>query len=1106
MLSSRLLGGVAAVSLALVCASQAQAQQTDATLRGSIVDASGAPVSGATITILDTRTNAVSSARTSAQGNFAKTNLRVGGPYAVTVTAPGFEAAQVNIGSLTIGSNAPITLSLDGATRETIVVTATAGSGAIDIANGAGTVFSAEDIADTPTIDRDLTSILELDPLVSVSGSSGELGVISFGGIEPRLNGFVVDGALIGDKFKLEEAFYPTLRQPVSIDVLEAAAATFSEYSVLTTGAQGGLVNTVTKSGSNEFDGTLYYRFGDDRLTGNRPFGEKVFGNEFEETDYGLTVSGPIVKDKLFFVFNYEDFEANTPVIEDFSTAELAVFEQVRQAFLTATDAAGNLRYGGFDPGVKSNIASDTTTSERTFLKLDWLITDNHRASAWYLKAKDARLQNTDGLDFLFPTAFYDKTVDMDLYHGQLTSDWTDALSTTFRVIYKQQDTGQIPRTEVSGGATTFPTFVVEGTGLGNDVAAGPDPFRQANTFEDEQLQVFGSADYVMGNHILTFGGEYQDYELDNLFGQSCRGEYTFSSIADVLAGNAEVFYLNTPTNSCADRRAQWGYQKLDLFAQDEWQVTPDLSINYGVRYERYSTDDEVPPQGNFAAEYGANTSGDLDGLDVIQPRFGFDWNAPYETRVQGGVGLFSGGDPVVWFSNAYSPLASIGTGDVTDYADFLNVPAALQAQAAANAGPFNYDHIDPGFNIPSLWKASISADKLFDLPVLGPDWLLGVQVAYSQVQDSAAFINRAQIASEIVDPALSAQVAANTGVAPDGRPIYADARSTGDAIQLTNTDEGSSFSVSLAAEKEWDNGVSFYGAYTFTDSERLLPGSSSRHISNYRSLVTTDRNSAAPAGTSVFEVEDRFVFQTKFERDFIANLETQVVLKGVFESGPVSNAGYAYPSSNNRIFGRAAGGSPFSGVDQLYVPMLAPAGQGLFDDPKVIFANGADEAAVFSTLRDLGLLSDAGGVVEKNGLRGPWNQRFDLGFSQELPGIPGAEKWVGDNQLRLTVDIFNVANLLNDEWGTQYDDAQFDSLSPVSARLVTAATADAFRNGTLTNALSDNFLSTSAGGQLCKQATDCVYVYDTGFGGEPFQRDLEDSVFKIRVGLRYEF
>ena len=1122
MAFNRFMGGAAASVLAVVCAYEAQAQITSAQLRGSVVDASGAPVAGASVTIVDTRTNAASAATTSDEGNFFRPNLRVGGPYTLTVVAEGFQGEQVNIGSLAIGSNDPVVISLDSAARETIVVTGQLIE-TIDINNGVGSVFTAEDIADTPILDRDLSNIIELDPFASITGDSGELGVISFGGIEPRLNGFVVDGALIGDKFKLEEAFYPTLRQPVSLDVIEAASATFSEYSVLAAGAQGGLVNTVTKSGTNEFDGNIYYRFGNDSLIGDESDGREVPTGDFEETDYGFTVGGPIIKDKLFFLVNYEDFEAETPVIGNLTDDELAVFEEIRQAFLTATDEGGNLRYEGFDPGVKTNTANDVTTSERLFLKLDYLLNDSHRLSGWYLKAEDGRLQNTDGLDYLFPSAFYDKTVDIDLYHGQLTSDWTNNLSTTFRFIYKEQVTGQTPRSELlDDGSTRFPTLLVADERLGDTAEAGPDPFRQANAFEDEQLQLFGSANYILGDHLLMFGGEYQDYELDNLFGQFCRGEYEFGSIQDVLDGNAGVSYQNTPTNDCGDRTAAWGYQKLDLFAQDTWQINPDLSINYGFRYERYSSDDEVPIQGNFPAEYGAETAVGVDGLDIIQPRFGFDWNAPYDVKVQGGFGLFSGGDPVVWFSNAYSPLPTLAFGGVTDYSGFTNVPQALQDQAATNVGPFNYDHISPTFDIPSLWKASVALEREFDFGRFGDGWLLGTQLVLTEVEDGAAFINRAQLADSIADADLAASVAANTGVAPDGRPIYADARSTGDAIALINSGEGESFAVSFDVEKDWDFGLTFYGAYTYTDADRLIPGSSSRHISNYRSLVTTDRNSAGPSGTSVFEVQDRFVFQTKYEREFVQGLESQFVLKGVFESGPVSNAGYInFLDSRSRIFGRAAGGSPFGGVDQLYIPTLNAAGDG-FDDQAVIFSSAANEARFFEEAENLGLLGAAGGFAEKNGLRGAWNQRFDFGFSQELPGFPGASKFVGDNQLKLTVDIFNVANLLNSDWGTQVDDPRFDSLSVVEAFLVPTENANQFRNGQPiiidgeTGALNDDgefvpFGITDAiigggHGAACPTAESCTYLYDTVFSNGTSQAALEDSVYKIRIGLRYEF
>lgn len=1101
-------GASVAVLAALTSTAAVHAQQTDATLRGSVVDANGNPIAGASITILDTRTNAVSTTTTNEDGNFARTNLRVGGPYIATVSAPGYEAQQVNIGSLAIGSNPDLNLSLNDA-REVIIVSGTRMGNQLEVRNGVGTAFSAEDIDDIPLLDRDLTNIIELDPLVSVTGDEGESGVVSFGGIEPRLNGFTVDGAIIADRFKLEEAFYPTLRQPISLDVIEAVAATYAEYSVLTSGAQGGLVNTVTRSGTNEIDGTIFFRYGNENFSGDESEFGPLPSADFTEEEFGITVAGPIIEDRLFFVLNYEEFEQASPDLYDLSQAELDTFSDIRNIFLN------DPRYGGFDPGEKTNVIDDTRVSERFFGKLDWQINDSHRASFWYTNIQEQRLQGRGGYEYDFPTQAYDKTTDIDLYHTQIVSDWTDNLSTTFRFIYKGSETGQIPRVSLTNGVTDFGTFTIRDVFGRDDVNAGSDPFRHGNAFSDEQWQLFGAADYVAGNHIFTFGFEHQKYELWNLFAQSCRGEFEFDDITALQNGNADVFYLNLPGNDCLDRVAAWGYRKLDLFAQDEWQIASNFSVNFGARYERYYSEDNVPIQGDFGQVYGANTSGNLDGLEIFQPRFGFNWSAPYDIDVQGGVGLFSGGDPVVWFSNAYSPVASIASGSVTNYGDFSSIPQALLDQVNANAGPFSYDHISPDFAIPSLWKASLRAERVFDFSniwePLGDDWLFGVQLAYSKVRDGAAFRNRAQLANTIQDVNVANLVAANTGVAPDGRPIYPivanEGIGIGDAIQLINTNEGESLAASIAVEKAFDFGLTLYGSYTYTDSDRLIPGSSSRHISNYRSLVTADRNSAGPAGTSVFEVEDRFVLTAKYERDFFGDLESQFVLKGIVESGPVSNAGYInfLDEPDTWIFGAAAGGDPFGGVDLLYIPMLNASGTG-FSDPNVVFSSPSNEARFLEEITELGLLGDAGGLVDKNGLRGPWNQRWDLGFTQELPGIPGAEQWVGENRLLLDIDIFNVANLLNSDWGGQIGDARFDALSVVEAYLVEASVADDFRNGVIDSSeLRNNYIATNHG-SVCQVQSDCTYVYDTVFGNDKFEPRLSQSVWQVRVGLRYRF
>lgn len=1098
MLKKLAFGAFVAALFAFAPVAAVYAQQTDATVRGTVTDSGGNAVSDATITFLDTRSNAVQTATTSAEGNFARTNLRVGGPYVVTVTAPGFQAAQIEIGSLNIGSNPALNLTLDAGVTDRITVTGTRIANPLEIQNGIGTSYSAEDIADTPTLDRDLTSIIELDPLVSVTGSEGESGVVSFGGIEPRLNGFTVDGALIADRFKLEEAFYPTLRQPISLDVIEAVAATYAEYSVLTTGAQGGLVNTVTKSGSNEIDGVAFFRYGSDNLEGDDSGWDNddaLAERDFTEEEWGLTVSGPIIEDNLFFVLSYEEYKQTNPDVYALSQAELEQFEVIRQAVLS------NPAFGGFDPGVKTNIIDDTRASDRFFGKLDWQINNDHRAAFWYTNIEEQRLQNRGGYDFDFPSAAYDKTTEIDLYHSQLVSDWTDNFSTTFRAIYKEQVNGQIPRAGLTNGVTDFGTFVVEDVFGRDDVSFGSDPFRHANAFEDEQLQLFGSANYVWGDHVTTFGAEYQTYELVNLFGQFCRGEFVFDGLDALVAGDAEVSYQNLPGNSCLDRVADWGFDKLDLFIQDVWQVTPTLSVNYGVRYERFMSDDSPAPGGNFNELYGANTAGDLDGLDILQPRVGFNWSAPYDINVQGGVGLFAGGDPVVWFSNAFSPLPTLTDGFFTGISDFSQVPAELQDQVDANTGPFNFDHIDPGFNVPSIWKASLTFDRAFDLGALGEDWLFALAIAYSKVNDGAAFINRAQLADEIIDPEQAAIVAAGTGVAPDGRPLYIRAR--GDAIQLINSDEGESLAVSLSARKEFDMGLTVSGSYTYTESDRLIPGSSSRHISNYRSLVTTDRNSAAPSGRSVFEVQDRFTLSAKYERNFFGDLETQFVLKGIIESGRPYNIGYAQ-STANRIFGRAAGGSPFSGVDLLYVPLLNANGTG-FDDPIVLFESPADEAEIFGILQEEGVLNRAGQFTVKNSQTTGWNTRFDLGFTQELPGFGAAEGLFGENRFMLDIDIFNILNMIDSDWGKRNGGVRFSSISPVAPNLVTAADAAAFRSGELTD-ITSAYINASSAGSVCQAAGDCVYVYESGFGGAEENPRLEDSVWKVRIALRYQF
>ena len=319
-------GASVAALVALAPVAAVHAQSTTAQLRGSVVDASGQPVSGATVTILHVPTGSVSVATTSDNGSYFESGLRPGGPYTVTISAPGRDGERAEGLRLNTGQVNTFNAALGAAgTSDVITVVGTTIQRQLGLNSGVGSVFNAEDLAGQPSIQRDVISSLLSDPFVTTTTFSGRgrsNGVISVAGQAPRFNGFVIDGLAQGNDFGLDQGLFPTLRQPISIDWIEEASVQASDYSVLSGGFTGGLVNVVTKSGSNEFDGGAYYYYRDDSMVGTSAFDTTVNQDAFEEDEWGIYASGPIIEDRLFFFAGYEEVSNTRPLNFDFGTAD----------------------------------------------------------------------------------------------------------------------------------------------------------------------------------------------------------------------------------------------------------------------------------------------------------------------------------------------------------------------------------------------------------------------------------------------------------------------------------------------------------------------------------------------------------------------------------------------------------------------------------------------------------------------------------------------------------------------------------------------------------------------------------------------------------------
>jgi hypothetical protein len=1089
---------IAAIA-ALAPVAAVYAQETASEVRGTVLDDKGAAVTGATITIVHEPTGSASTLTTSANGNFFQAGLRPGGPYSITVSATGYEGGTLEGLSFAPGPQSPLRLTLatidDTAVLEKVVVTGAA-INVLDLNSGVGSNLTSRDIANQPTLNRDLASVLSRDPL-SISGGPNNL---SIAGVNPRFNSVTIDGAVQKDNLGLGSGLAATRRSPIDLDIVESVQLVAADYSVTASNFTGGGVNVVTKGGTNEFDGAAYYYYRDQDFVGESTFGGTGTFNPgvFEEKEYGATLSGPIIKDKLFFLVNYSKFEDARSV--DFEAADAN--NGLTPAFFTALNTLVLNTYG-IDMGGRPSSAALPEESERLFARVDWNINNDHRLQANFQQTEEVVVEGVNALTF--QSAWYQSPNKLNSYGAQLFSDWTDNLSTRLRVNYTENDRQQNCLAGDGVGALNFNVTAAAANVAGSPLAGtvtsttnrlivgGCDQFRHTNTYADERLQFFGAADYTVGDLIFTVGGEYETIEAANAFSQFSRGLFTFGAgtagnttlVPNLIAGTANtVQYRNVNSNDASEYVTEFGYERASVFGQARVQVNPELEINAGLRYERLTSDDLPVNDPSFLANVGIPNTTTTDGLDLLMPRFGFRYTPFDRTTVTGGFGVFAGGDPGVWVLNAIAPL--VATSQLTNVTnvDPTQIPAAA-ITAVATGTVRAIDAIDPNFEIPRDRKVSLRLDQEFDLDFgflnLGTDYVASAQVLYTQGLESFLWREYAQ---------TNAIPARTPGVAPDGRPIYADLQAAGatNRTVLTNGYGGESTVYTLSLAKDFDYGFDVFGSYSYQDIQALTEGSSSRGVSAFRGQVAEDRN-YPEARNSLYETEHAFKLGLSYERALIGDLASRIDLFGQFTSG----APFTYTfdvDNNNALFGRnGLGENPFDN-SPVYIPEL--------NDSRVVYAAGFNQTAFNNFIAGRGL--ERGQINKVNSDESPWNQRWDLRFQQDLPGIWGAESFVGDNKFKLVLDIENFANLLNDEWGTFYG-APSNGQSPI-------VRADIVRAADVNNlgiagapALNNDLARTN-----CLSEGQCVYRYNS-FTAQPNGfRSNSLSSWRARIGIRYEF
>ena len=641
-----------ALATTMLAASAVYAQETTGAIRGQVTDASGSPVSGATVTVVHVPSGTQSTTVTDASGGYSTRGLRVGGPYAVTVTTAS-DTAESELAAIGIGDAATVNLTI-GAGESTIEdVIVTSRSVPVATAIGPNATFTSEDLQNAPAINRDLRDVIAIDPRIYVDEAFVD--AVQCGGANPRFNSLTVDGVRMNDNFGLNSSGYPTERMPFSYDAIEQVSVELAPFDVEYGNFTACNINAVTKSGGNSLHGGAFYDFSNQDFTGDSLEGEDIELGEFEETRWGVNVGGPIIQDRLFFFAAYEKLDGTnvfdrTPAggggseVEGFSQAQYDEILDIAQTVY------------GFNPGGVP--APQPNEDEKILVKLDWNISDRHRAAFTYNYNDGFNITESDSgsSEFEYAGHLYERGSELNAYIGQLFSDWTDNFSTEIRVAHSTLDGRAIPQGGLDVGEiqiTTSNDHDNDGVNSRATVYMGADDSRHSNVLSYESWSYKLGGSYLLGDHTFTFGYEREDLDVFNLFVQHSQGEFRFSSIDNFRNGIASrVYYGNAASLDPNDAAATFAYSSNTLYVQDELRLLDNLTVTAGFRYDWYGSDDEPAYNANFFARNRFANTETLDGRGLLQPRFGFKYDHSPSLQFRGGFGLYSGGNPNVWLSN----------------------------------------------------------------------------------------------------------------------------------------------------------------------------------------------------------------------------------------------------------------------------------------------------------------------------------------------------------------------------------------------------------------------------------------------------------------------
>ena len=1004
------------------------AQVTTSKIQGTVSDEAGF-LSGVNIIAKHTPSGTITGAVSQFNGDFTIPNLRVGGPYTVTFSYIGYKTVEYSDIYLQLGktSNIEAVMQSESSDLEEVVIKYSRDNTFNNGRTGAETSVGKKEIATLPTISRSQADFTRMEP--SASGGS-------FGGRNDQYNNFSLDGSIFNNPFGLDAATPggQTDAQPVSLDAIEQIQVSTAPYDVTQSGFTGASVNAVTKSGTNTFKGSIYTYYRNQDFTGGKIKGESILVPELNHTQGGVSLGGPIVKDKLFFFANFEK-EARTDAGSNWIAnngdgttginesrvleSDLIAIQTALNSIVIGQDEAGqDIMY---DTGAYQGYTHDLG-SDKGIFKLDWNINQKNRLALTYnfLKAsKDKSAHPTainrrgpDATTLQFENSGYTMNNNLNSFLAELNSTLSEGKTTNkMQIGYTHFDDYRTP--------FSFPAPVINIFKNGSPyVIAGHEPFSINNKLDQKVFQFTNNLNHYVGNHALTLGVSFEKFMFDNSFNLKGYGFDVFGGtsidpfITDSATGAIDTaafqqYLIDTYTGTFQsayqtylDRNALedgtdggWNMYEVNVgqmafYFQDEWKVTDNFKVTVGIRADKPMYFDSSQKAQEFintdnSEWYDANAQffDPADGSSVvfdatkmptnefiISPRFGFNYDVKGDNtfQIRGGSGIFTGRLPFVWLGN------QIGGID-----------------------RFFYQTVDSDYKFPKVWRNNVGVDYKFESGLV-----FSTDLSYTKD------IN----ATHVQDWGLNKPTGTLDGV--DNRPIYTDADVAymseplpflkSHAYVLTNSDKGRVINASLKVHKTFENGLYTMLAYNFMDS---------KDVNSIEAEITGDAFAFNPA---LGNVNDDVLSYSKYgDMHRVIGVVSKRFEYGAGDKMYTSLSSFFEYAQGNRFsytYGGDVNGDGSGVNDLIFIPTATQVNNMTFTGDAT--SQAAQATALENYIQQDDYLSGRrGDYAERYGAISPWRGKVDFKFIQGY-------KLKGAKSVEFSLDILNLGNLLNSNWG----------------------------------------------------------------------------------------